>query len=245
MRLRPSKESTAEDAENTEKTGEGRSKTGRVRVVNRVMAACCDSVMTSSPLPPSSSAFSAFSAVYLLLSPERDRSRSVEGAQGIAGGCRVTGRHGRKVGSPQGRRLGNAQSARAGGTCNREKNARTPKISGRFPTTRRLRACRSKPPGRGPARKRGGNSSVRLKGCGKSAPAASVTRSARQTPSGARPYRTRTARPQRSGRLLEPAGNGRPRGMISSPNGGNSAGDNNRRRSPLPPSPSPALSNCS
>jgi hypothetical protein len=58
--------------------------------------------------------------------------------------------------------------------------------------------------------------SVRVKRCGKSAPAGEVTRSAWQTPPGARPNREQS-RPDSlrlSGRLLETASNRRPRGMI-------------------------------
>ena len=57
---------------------------------------------------------------------------------------------------------------------------------------------------------------ARVKRCGKSAPAPEVTRVARQTPSGARSDRGRTARPQTPpGRPLEPAGNRRSRGMAA------------------------------
>ncbi len=52
---------------------------------------------------------------------------------------------------------------------------------------------------------------VRVKRCGKSAPAARVTGTARQTPPGARPERARPARPMRTGRPLELAGDGGPR----------------------------------
>ena len=57
---------------------------------------------------------------------------------------------------------------------------------------------------------------VRVKRCGKSAPAPPVTEAARQTPPGARPHRERlrAARPMLSGRLLEAAGNVGRRGMI-------------------------------
>ena len=67
---------------------------------------------------------------------------------------------------------------------------------------------------------------VRVKRCGKSAPAAGATRLARQTPPGARPSRTlycrrfhaaaytgRSGPIRRSGRLLETPGNRRPRKM--------------------------------
>src|SRR4029079_11534421 len=69
---------------------------------------------------------------------------------------------------------------------------------------------------------------VRVKRCGKSAPAPGVTRVARQTPPGARPDRGSAARTQTPpGGLLEPAGNRRPRGMAA---GGRASVRNRIRR---------------
>jgi hypothetical protein len=69
---------------------------------------------------------------------------------------------------------------------------------------------------------------VRVKRCGKSAPAPGVTRVARQTPPGARPDRGSAARtPTPPGGPLEPAGNCRPRGMAA---GGRSRVRNRIRR---------------
>ena len=75
----------------------------------------------------------------------------------------------RKVGAPQGRMLASGQSGRPAGKCHREQTA-----DGPAPWDR---------------------AQVRVKRCGKSAPAAGVTWPARQTPSGARPNRERAARP--------------------------------------------------
>ena len=75
----------------------------------------------------------------------------------------------RKVGAPQGRMLASGQSGRPAGKCHREQTA-----DGPAPWDR---------------------AQVRVKRCGKSAPAAGVTWPARQTPSGARPDRERAARP--------------------------------------------------
>jgi len=75
----------------------------------------------------------------------------------------------RKVGAPQGRMLASGQSGRPAGKCHREQTA-----DGPAPWDR---------------------AQVRVKRCGKSAPAAGVTRPARQTPSGARPNRERVVRP--------------------------------------------------
>jgi hypothetical protein len=89
--------------------------------------------------------------------------------------------------------LGNTQSGRPAGKCHRKQTAD------------------------GGTGLRSGLAQVRVKRCGKSAPAPGVTRAARQTPPGARPRRGRTARPQTPpGRPLEPAGNRRPRGMAAS-----------------------------
>ena len=60
----------------------------------------------------------------------------------------------------------------------------------------RRRTCPLQPSGREVARQETGNGLVSLKGCGKSAPAARAIGSARQTPSGATPNRTRAARLQ-------------------------------------------------
>ena len=69
---------------------------------------------------------------------------------------------------------------------------------------------------------------VRVKRCGKSAPAPGVTRVARQTPPGARPDRGSAARTSTPpGGLLEPAGNRRPRGMAA---GGRASVRNRIRR---------------
>ena len=68
----------------------------------------------------------------------------------------------RNVRTPQGRVLGNTQSGRLAGKCHREQTA----DGGSF-----------------------GTAQVRVKRCGKSAPAPGVTPVARQTPSGARPSR--------------------------------------------------------
>ncbi len=96
----------------------------------------------------------------------------------------------RKVGTPQGTTLGNAQSGR-------------PEES----------ATESRPPG-----SRHGRIRARVKGWGKSPPAARATEPARQAPSGARPSRegSRTARPTAHkatlpGRPHEASGNRRPR----------------------------------
>ena len=75
----------------------------------------------------------------------------------------------RKVGAPQGRMLASGQSGRPAGKCHREQTADGPSFWDR--------------------------EQVRVKRCGKSAPAAGVTWLARQTPSGARPNRERAARP--------------------------------------------------
>jgi hypothetical protein len=76
-------------------------------------------------------------------------------------------------------------------------------------------ATENRPPMAGPVAGRG-PAQVRVKRCGKSAPAPGATRAARQTPPGARPRRGRTARPRTPpGRPLEPAGNRRPRGMAA------------------------------
>ena len=75
----------------------------------------------------------------------------------------------RKVGAPQGRMLASGQSGRPAGKCHREQTADGPALWDR--------------------------AQVRVKRCGKSAPAAGVTWPARQPPSGARPNRERAARP--------------------------------------------------
>ena len=75
----------------------------------------------------------------------------------------------RKVGAPQDRMLARGQSGRPAGKCHREQTA-----DGLPPR---------------------GRAQVRVKRCGKSAPAAGATRLARQTPSGARPNRERVVRP--------------------------------------------------
>ena len=80
----------------------------------------------------------------------------------------------RKVGAPQGRVLANGQSGRPAGKCHREQTA-------------------DGQPGDRAAQ-------VRVKRCGKSAPAPGVTRAARQTPLGARPSVGRAARPMSPGR---------------------------------------------
>ncbi len=80
----------------------------------------------------------------------------------------------RKVGAPQGRVLANGQSERSAGKCHREQTADG-------------------------SRKR---SQVRVKRCGKSAPVSEATRSARQTPLGARSRRRRAARSTFPGRPL-------------------------------------------
>ena len=75
----------------------------------------------------------------------------------------------RKVGAPKDRMLASSQSGRPAGKCHREQTA-----DGPAPWDR---------------------AQVRVKRCGKSAPAAGVTQPARQTPSGARPNRERVVRP--------------------------------------------------
>ena len=89
-------------------------------------------------------------------------------------GGRVPGRWTgpRNVRTPQGTVLGNTQSGRPAGQCNREQTADGAGFAG---------------------------AQVRVKRCGKSAPAPGVTRVARQTPPGARPNRGRTARPSTPG----------------------------------------------
>ena len=92
----------------------------------------------------------------------------------------------RKVGTPQGRVLVNGQSGRPAGKCHRKQTADG-----------------------GPRA-----AQVRVKRCGKSAPAAGVTRSARQTPPGARSNRGWTARPA----LIRAHPPGRPRRwMVTEP----------------------------
>ena len=76
----------------------------------------------------------------------------------------------RKVGAPQDRMLARGQSGRPAGKCHRKQTA-----DGLHPSGLRAQ--------------------VRVKRCGKSAPATGVTRPARQTPSGARPNRERVVRP--------------------------------------------------
>jgi hypothetical protein len=112
---------------------------------------------------------------------------------GQAAACRALRRTGpRNVRTPPGTVLGNTQSGRPAGKCHREQTAD------------------------GGTGLRSGPAQVRVKRCGKSAPASGATRAARQTPSGARPRRGRAARPQTPpGRPLEPAGNRRPRGMAA------------------------------
>jgi hypothetical protein len=103
----------------------------------------------------------------------------------------------RKVRAPEDRVVGNTDRPQGPGKCNRKQTA----ARGMSP---RLVAA-----------------AVRVKRCGKSAPAAGATRLARQTPPGARPSRASApfgARglvrpPLRSGRLLEAPGNRRPREM--------------------------------
>jgi hypothetical protein len=87
-------------------------------------------------------------------------------------------------------------------------------------------ATENRPPMAGPVAGRG-PAQVRVKRCGKSAPASGATRAARQTPPGARPRRGRTARPQTPpGRPLEPAGNRRPRGMAATDGSPEPSGQN-------------------
>jgi hypothetical protein len=121
---------------------------------------------------------------------------------GQAAACRASLRRRtgpRNVRTPPGRVLGNTQSGRPAGKCHREQTAD------------------------GGIDLRSGPAQVRVKRCGKSAPAPGVTRAARQTPPGARPDRGRTARPQTPpGRPLEPAGNRRPRGMAAGERRGSS-----------------------
>ncbi|TPW08734.1 MAG: Uncharacterized protein FD127_4330, partial [Acidimicrobiaceae bacterium] len=83
----------------------------------------------------------------------------------------------RKVGTPQSRVLARARSGRPDGQCNREQTADGP-------------ACRPQ---------------VRVKRCGKSAPACEAIRTARSTPLGARPSR-RCGRLVRSWRQGQPSG---------------------------------------
>ena len=123
---------------------------------------------------------------------------------GQAAACRALRRTGpRNVRTPPGTVLGNTQSGRPAGKCHREQTAD------------------------GGTGLRSGPAQVRVKRCGKSAPAPGVTRAARQTPSGARPRRGRTARPQTPpGRPLEPAGNRRPRGMAATDGSAEPSGQN-------------------
>jgi hypothetical protein len=123
---------------------------------------------------------------------------------GQAAACRALRRTGpRNVRTPPGTVLGNTQSGRPAGKCHREQTAD------------------------GGTGLRSGPAQVRVKRCGKSAPAPGATRAARQTPSGARPRRGRTARPQRPpGRPLEPAGNRRPRGMAATDGSPEPSGQN-------------------
>ena len=109
----------------------------------------------------------------------------------------------RNVRTPQSTVLGNTQSGRPAGKCHREQTAD------------------------GGTGLRSGPAQVRVKRCGKSAPAPGATRAARQTPSGARPRRGRAARPQTPpGRPLEPAGNRRPRGMAATDGSPEPSGQN-------------------
>ena len=81
---------------------------------------------------------------------------------------------------------------------------------------------------------RGAQAQVRVKRCGKSAPAPGVTRVARQAPPGARPTRVRTARPLNPGRPLEPSGNRRPRWMVTADFGPNRIRRTGRLAAPTP-----------
>ena len=104
----------------------------------------------------------------------RDRRPRDNGGDGESAGwsrrrsqqCRDT--TSRKVGAPQGRVLANSQSRRLAGKCHREQTADGGALRG--------------------------GAQVRVKRCGKSAPAPGVTRAARQTPLGARPSVGRPAR---------------------------------------------------
>ena len=108
---------------------------------------------------------------------------------------------GRKVRAPQDRVVGNTDRPQGPGKCNRKQTAAT-----EVPSRETEKATFA----------------VRVKWCGKSAPAAGATRLARQTPPGARPNRAsaprkgRTGRSgptRRPGRLLEASSNRRPRKM--------------------------------